>query len=255
MKSTSLSWVAALGFAMALTGCGAVFVNLGAKNEPLVDGLKDPATMKAKVVVPHEQCIVSDFEDGTTKVNPKLVNGGGGSWNAFSYAGNAVNSPFVVDGGANGTKKSAHLFGTLTNKGDNSYPSFTLVMKPKSAGFYDAGAFSGISFYYKCPPTDQTLYRRLTVPIAATLPTSGGGTCQDGCYNHFGADLSSSADWALVKKAFNTFKRSPGWGSPVNPPDFVDHLNEIVDFEWNNSTGNTAGTAGVDFWVDEVEFY
>lgn len=255
MKRSSFSWFASLGLAAALTGCGAVFVNLGAKNEPLVDGLKDSSTMKAKVVVSAEQRLVSNFEDGTTNVNPKLINGGGGSWNAFSYAGNTVNNPFVMDGGANGTKKSAHLFGTLTNKGDNSYPSFTLVMKPKSSGFYDASAFSGISFYYKCPTADQTLYRRLTIPIGATLPTSAGGSCQDGCYNHFGVDLSSSAEWVLVKKAFNDFKRSPGWGSPVNPPDFTDHLNEIVDFEWNNSTGNTAGTAGVDFWVDEVEFY
>jgi hypothetical protein len=55
--------------------------------------------------------------------------------------------------------------------------------------------------------------------------------------------------------AFSTFKRSAGWGSPVNPPDFTDHLAEIADFEWNNGSGNTAGTYGVDFWVDEVELY
>jgi hypothetical protein len=255
MKRSSFSWFTALVLVITLTGCGAVFVNLGAKNEPLTDHLKDPSSLKAKVVVPPEQRLASNFEDGTPNVNPKLINGGGGSWNAFSFGGNTVNNPFVMDGGANGTKKAAHLFGSLVNKGDNSYPAFTLVMKPKASGFYDASAFSGIRFYYKCPATDKTLFRRLTVPIGATLPSSGGGTCQDGCYNHFGADLTSSADWTLVKEAFNTFKRSPGWGSPVNPPDFTDHLNEIVDFEWSNSTGNTAGTAAVDFWVDEVEFY
>ena len=113
-----------------------------------------------------------------------------------------------------------------------------------------------MAFNYKCPPTDQTLYRKISVPIGGTLPTSAGGSCQDGCYNHFGADLSSSADWVPVKLDFKSaFKRSPGWGSPVNPPDFTDHLNEISDFEWNNATGNVAGSAGVDFWVDEVEFF
>ena len=35
-----------------LAGCGAVFVNKGSKDEPLTDGLKNPADMVAKLTVP-----------------------------------------------------------------------------------------------------------------------------------------------------------------------------------------------------------
>lgn len=255
MKRDRSTWLLLLGVAALVAGCGARLVNLGAKDEPLTDGLKDPAALKAKVVVPAEQRLVSNFDDGTRTVNPKLFNGGGGSWSAFSYGGNTVNDPFVVPGGANGTPMAAHLFGTLVNKGDNQYPAFTLTFKPKAAGLYDAGAFTGIRFYYKCPPADKTTFRTLGIPIAATLPASSGGTCQDGCYNHFRSELPASADWTVLSLAFNTFKRQAGWGSPVNPPEFTDHLNEIVDFEWSNNVGNTAGSFPVDFWVDEVEFY
>jgi hypothetical protein len=134
MKRNPFSWFIVSAFALGLTGCGATLVNLGSKNEPLVDGLKDPASLRAKVVVPPEQRVVSNFDDGTTNVNPKLINASGGSWNAFSYGGNTVNSPIVVDGGANATPKAIHIFGTLTTLADNSYPAFMLVLKPTASG-------------------------------------------------------------------------------------------------------------------------
>ncbi len=237
-------------------GCGAVFVNEGSKVDYLAEGLKDPATSKAKLVVPADQKLIGNFEDGSTRANPKLYGSNGeGSWAAYSFGGNAANSDFVVSGGANGTLKAAHLFGSLVNKGDNSYPSYTLTAKLKSAGLYDASAFSGIRFYYKCPPTDTTLFRRMAIPIAPTMPSSAGGTCSDGCYNNFGYDLGPTADWALKTVAFTDLKRAPGWGSPITPPDFTDHLAEIMDLEWGHNAGNTAGTYKVDMWVDEVELY
>jgi hypothetical protein len=55
--------------------------------------------------------------------------------------------------------------------------------------------------------------------------------------------------------AFADLKRQSGWGGPVVPPEFTEHLAEIMGFEWSHSSGNVAGTTGVDFWVDEVEFY
>jgi hypothetical protein len=60
-----------------------------------------------------------------------------------------------------------------------------------------------------------------------------------------------------VKKelAFSDLKRAPGWGSPVTPPDFTDHLGKIIDVEWVDGSGNNAGTYKIDYWVDEVEFY
>jgi hypothetical protein len=188
-------------------------------------------------------------------MNSKLFNGGGGQWLAITFGGNKINSDFVVAGGANGTPKAAHLFGTLIDKGDKSYPAFQLQGKFKDSGYYDASAFTGIKFYYKCPATDAALKRRFAIGSAPTLPTSGGGTCTDGCYNNFGADMKVTPDWMTNSFAFADLKRESGWGSPVTPPDLTDHLKEFIDLEWANSANDAAGSYNIDYWVDEVEFF
>jgi len=224
------------------------------KQEPLTDGLKNPSENKPKVQVPAEAKIIGNFEDGTNHMSSKLYGAPAGVWNAFSYGGNTITMPFIVSGGANGSKMAAHIYGTLTNKGDGSYPSFTLQGQFTPSGPYDASAFQGIRFYYKCPVVDQASTRRFSIPIRATLPTSAGGTCSDQCYNHFGADLSTG-DWSQKTFSFSDLKRQAGWGSPVNPPDFTDHLNEIMGIQWDHNDQNTAGTYHIDYWVDEVEFF
>ena len=248
-------YILGLFASVLLTGCGAILVNEGSKEEPLTDGLKNPAAMQPKVNVPADQKIVGNFDDGSTSINSKLYGAGGGIWSVFAGGGNTVNNPYVVAGGAKGTAMAAHLFGTLVNKGDNTYPSFTLQGKLKQSGYYDASAFSGIRFYYKSPSEDKAPAQRFKFTIAATLPTSNGGTCADGCYNHFGADLSTAADWELKSYSFSDLKRGSGWGSAVIPPDLVDHLKEVVGLEWSHDSGNTAGSFPIDYWVDEVEFF
>jgi hypothetical protein len=221
----------------------------------LTDGLKNPAENQPKVNVLPEQKVVGDFEDGSMNLNPKLYGAPSGKWNAFSYAGNTINTPFIVPGGANGTKMAAHIWGTLTNKGDGSYPAFTLQAMFKDSGYFDASMFQGLKFYYKCPADDKALQRRFSVTLKVTLPTSNGGSCTDQCYNHFGADLSMTGDWSLKSYAFTDLKRQSGWGSPVTPPDFTDHLTELKGFEWSHNSQNTAGSYPIDYWVDEVEFF
>jgi len=248
------SFALALSVMVLSIGCGGLLVNEGSKLEPLTDGLRDPNSLKAKVVVPPGRNITGGFEAGTN-VSPLLFGSSKGVWNAFSYGGNTVNTPFVVAGGANGTGMSARIWGTLNNKGDNSYPAFSLQGQLRDSGYFDASAFNGIRFYYKCPVTDQAKERRFKIPIAGTLPTSGGGTCTDNCYNHFGADLSVTPDWTLKSYSFSDMKRLPGWGSPVSPPDFVDHLSKVVFLQWDHGNGNDAGSFNIDFWVDEVEFF
>jgi hypothetical protein len=254
LSNMNRSLLVVLGVALLTAGCGAILVNEGTKQESLTDGLRDPASMKAKLDVPPDQMSTGGFEAGTA-VSAKLFGSNKGVWNAFSYAGNTVNSPFVVAGGAKGTGMAARISGTLNNKGDGSYPAFSLQGLLKEGGYYDASNFNGIRFYYKCPLSDQSTERRFKIPIAATLPTSAGGTCTDGCYNHFGADLAVSAEWTLKSYSFSDLKRLSGWGSPVNPPDFVDHLSKVVYLQWDHGTGNNAGAFTIDFWVDEVEFF
>ncbi len=228
-------------------------MNKGSVQEPLSDGLVNPDQNRPKITVPHDQEVIGNFDDGSTNMNPQLYKAPNGTWSAYSYAGNTVNYPFVVAGGANGTKMAAHVSGTLANKGDATYPAFLLSGKFTPAGYYDAGAFSGIRFYYKCP-NDQASNRRFNIATAPTTPPSAGGTCASNCYDHFGQDLSQANDWTLVTVSFKDAKRI-GWGSPVAPPDFTDHLNQIIDIEWTHNTQNTPGKVTIDYWVDEVEFY
>ncbi len=238
-----------------LAGCGAVLVNEGSKNEPLTDGLVNPENSQPKVVVAPEQKIIGNFEDGSVHMNPKLYGSTNGAWSTNTYGGNTINEVFVTAGGANGTKMAAHVFGKLVNKGDNTYPAFLLDGKLKPTGYYDASPFKGIQFYYKYPAGDQAPSRRFAISIAPIMPSSAGGTCLDGCYNNFGYDLASKGEWTLVTLPFANLTRQPGWGNTITPPEFTEHLKEILGIEWTHNAGNTAGSYNIDYWVDEVEFF
>ncbi len=251
----SSSLLSILCVSSLLSGCGAVFVNEGSKNASLALGLPAPTGQTKKVDIPKEARVMNNFDDGSTNFNSKLYGGASGMWQAISFDGNTPNKDIIASPGANGTPKCAHVFGSLVDHGKGTYPSFQLQAKFKDAGYYDATAFTGLKFYYKCPATDQALKRRFGIGTAPTLPTSGGGTCSDGCYNNFGADLAVTPDWTQIVYAFADMKRESGWGSPVTPPDLTDHLKEFIDLEWANSANNAAGTYNIDYWVDEVEFY
>ncbi len=253
MRVSSLL-LAAVGISF-LAGCGAVFLNEGAKTASLADGLQNPQANKPKVNIPKDQCVVGNFDDGSKNVDPKLYGGGGGLWMALSSGGGGdINSAFIVDGGANGTPKAIHVFGKLTDKGDKSYPGFQVQCKLKDHGYFDASNFTGIQFYYNCPPDDQALKRRFGIGTAPTLPGDQGGTCSTGCYDNFGADLAPTSDWVKKVLPFSDIKRE-GWGGPVAPPDFTDHLAELINLGWTHSANNMAGTYNIDYWVDEVEFF
>jgi hypothetical protein len=256
MKSFKKSiFLTSLLGAVLLTGCGAVFINEGSKDASLAKGLANPNSNQKKVNVPKEAKVMNNFDDGSKTFSPKLYGNPGGAWMAFSFGGNTTNKEIIADGGANGTPKCAHVFGTLIDKGDAAYPAFTLSGKFKDSGTYDASPFTGLKFYYKSPATDQALKRRFAIGTTPTLPVADGGTCTDGCYNHFGADLSPSPDWVLKSYNFADMKRESGWGSPVTPPDLTDHLKDFINIKWDHSANNAAGSYNIDYYVDEVEFF
>lgn len=240
---------------LAFAGCGAVFVNEGSKDASWAQGLASTDANKPKVDVPSGAQVITNFDDGSKNVSSKLFGGSGGNWSTITFGGNSISSDFVVAGGANGTAKCAHVTGTLVDQGNFVYPAFTLQGKFKGGGFYDASAFTGIRFYYKCPADDQAIKRRFAIGTGATLPASDGGNCQTDCYNHFGAFMDPANDWVLKSYSFEDLKREAGWGSPVTPPDLTDHLKEFVYIKWDHSGDNHAGTYTIDYWVDEIEFY
>ena len=70
--------------ALLLSGCGAVFVNEGAKDASLAAGLTNPnAGPVRKLEVPAAAKVIADFEAGTADLNPSLHGGSAGVWIAF----------------------------------------------------------------------------------------------------------------------------------------------------------------------------
>jgi hypothetical protein len=236
-----------------LAGCGAVFVNEGSRNASVAEGVANP-NLPLKTTVPAEARMISDFEDGTKNMNPKLYGSGLGFWRTVSSDGNMPNYDFVVSGGASGSK-SARVFGMLIDHGNARYPAFALEGKFKRTGYYDAGAFKGIRFYYRCPAADKAAKRRFGIGIASTVPVAEGGVCQEQCGNHFGANLTNSEEWTQKSFLFSELKREEGWGASLGSPEFTDHLREIIYIKWENSANNTVGAYAIDYGVDDVEFF
>ena len=251
---SAFPWAGVALFSL-LAGCGAVFVNEGSKDATLAMGLHNPQANQPKAVVPEDQRLIDDFDDNSKNIPAKLFGGADGTWSTITFGGNTISSDIITSGGADGTKMCAHVTGSLLDQGNFVYPAFTLQAKFKNSGYYDASAFTGIQFYYKCPSDDQSMKRRFGVGTAPTLPGSDGGTCQNDCYNHFGAFQDPSNDWVLRSYNFADLKRESGWGSPVTPPDLTDHLKEFIYIKWDQSGDNHAGTYKIDYWVDKVEFF
>jgi hypothetical protein len=235
-------------------GCGAVFINQGSRNSSYAEGIPNP-NQQRKTAVPEEYRVISDFEDGSNNMNPKLYGAGLGFWGTSSSDGNVPNGNFVVAGGANDTKMAAHVFGILFDRGDGRYPTFALEGKFKPSGYYDLSPFQGVKFYYKCPATDRAIRRHFGFGIASTVSTADGGVCRDQCGNDYGANLKPTNDWEEKTFAFADLKQEEGWGDSVNPPDFTDHLKEVIYIKWEHGANNKVGTYNIDYWVDEVEFY
>ena len=238
-----------------MAGCGAVFINQGAKNATLALDLAAPQSSKHPENLTQNQKVISNFEYGDKNMNRDLYGKPDGSWMALAWGANKVNGNFVVEGGANGTQMAAHVFGTLVDRGDSQYPGFMLMGPFKNKGYYDASAFTGIRFYYNCPLDDNTPKRRFSIATAPTVPVNLGGTCKRGCWNHYGMDMDVSDEWELKSYGFGELKRETGWGSPVMPPDLTDHLTEFLDLQWVNSGQNVPARYNVNYWVDEIEFF
>jgi hypothetical protein len=238
-----------------LAGCGAVFVNQGAKNATLAQDLAPPEIKKSLVKVPADQKIIGNFEYSDKNINRNLYGKPDGAWIVVTWGANKINGNFIAEGGADHTQMAAHVFGTLIDRGDSQYPGFMLMGRFKNNGTYDASPFNGIRFFYKCPLEDNAPKRRFSIATSQTVPVANGGTCKRGCWNHYGADMESSDEWQKKSYAFTDLKRESGWGSPVMPPDITDHLMEFINLQWANSGTNMPAKYNIDYWVDEIEFF
>ena len=194
-------------------------------------------------------------------MNPNLLNSGGlGTWTLESWAGNAVNYPFVfTDGaGALGTAGYMHAFGPINDAGNGTYPAFLLKGFLHGGTSYDASSFTGIQFYYNVNAADTCNFRRFNIATAWTLPAAegGNGTCTL-CYDHYGANFpaGSTGGWALKSYAFTSLQRQ-GFEAPVLPTSMPTSMTtDFIHLEVEHGRNGLAGTSTVDFATDEWSFF
>jgi len=219
---------------------------------------------------------IDNLEDGDAYLNPtfcgvKRTGVPEGFWVASSWGdpSNVINGgpgkPFVFSGavGANGTDSAIHIYGQVTDHADGQYPAFQLQGKLQGGEYYDTVPYGlvGVRFYYKTG-VDTCPTRRFNLPIAATTESSGGGTCMNKCYDHFGAPLTpTSGAWSMKAYYFNAALGTPflsrkGFGSAISPATLSGaHLSQVLEVQWLFGRDGAAGESSVDYWIDEVEFF
>jgi hypothetical protein len=268
-----------------LMAAGAAFLGQGC-----VQSVPPLASVVATSTPTFPPDLVSNFEDGSVKVNPNLENGRNGYWIARTYGGagatlvsggvttvttgNQVNEPFVVPNAVpdatDASRFAAHIFAPLIAAG--AYESDQLACYPLGGAaepgypYYDAGAFpGGIRFLINVPADDTNTYRVLQVAIDQTLPAGEpGGACAPttvcSCYNHFEAALpaGSTAGWVAISHPWSDFT-VPSCPGSVTPAGLDKHLDRIIFLQFLFSSGSQGSTSSpvsttTDFWVDDVRF-
>ena len=213
----------------------------------------DPADPKTKELPEGRPCpaaigMISDGEANNNQTNP--IQGRGGYWYTFLDKFGSTVTPMSGDqggtfamseGGANGTKYAAHMFGSIGGA-DVVYAGMGLnFVDPK--GQYDASKFGGISFWAKKGP-GSTGNVRLKVPDINTDPD--GKVCT-ACFNDFGMDFVLTEQWQQFTVPFASMKQIKDWGSP-HTSGIVPKTIYGMQFQVNEKNSK------FDIWVDEVQF-
>lgn len=197
--------------------------------------------------------VVSNFENGSTSVNPGLTGSYNGYWSDATYGGppaapNTINSTFVVSNTvSDSTDSSSYAVHigfpsgpvTLITTGiGNGYESDQLTCHLVNSGtnpYYDATPFRGIAFYYNFPSTDTNSNRAFQI---ATMNTVSA-------YNHFQVLMTngSSSGWKPVTYMWPQFVCPFGsCNGAMTTTGASGNLNHIAFLQWQLSD-NVKGQA------------
>lgn len=238
MKQIFSLTVLALVGSVALGGCRKRVDPGAAETRELPEGRPCPPAVG----------MISDNENGANQTNK--IDGRGGYWYTFLDESGSSVTPLsgklggtfsMTEGGANGTKYAARMFGSVGG-GDVVFAGMGLnFVDPK--GTYDASKYGGLSFWAKKAP-GSTGNVRLKVPDTNTDPD--GKVCT-ACFNDFGIDLVLTEQWQQFTVPFSSMKQIKGWGSP-HTSGIVPKAIYGMQFQVNEKN------AKFDIWVDEVQF-
>lgn len=266
-------------FLSVLTLSGVLILNQGCNGK-----LAPLPVVLAPAPTPLPIGFISDFESGTTGLNPHLPGVTSSMfWRSTTYGGtaaspNKVNTIFVVPNTVPDAMDSSsfaiHVFAPLLATGiGNGYESDQLICPLYDAAtrtYFDASAFSGIQFLINIQADDTNTDPVFQIAIDQTEPPpalqgAAGGTCLAGseCNSHFQISLSSAVTvhnaWQPVSVLWGGF--NPAFApNPITPTPvyLTDHLNRIIFLQWAFSN-NVLGTIPpvvtyTDYWVDNVQF-
>ncbi len=180
--------------------------------------------------------LIEDAEDGDGSV---LLDGGrSGGW--FNYKDEAGSSNVfgIENGGAKGSQRAAHMKGELKTA-EVIYAGMGISL---GSDPFDASMYKGVAFRARIGAGSSTKVR-FTVSDVNTEPA--GGVCKN-CYNHFGADLTLTSEWADYRFDFEKLAQAAGWGDKFR--EIVP--NAVFSLGWGvNDKGKP-----YDVWVDDVSF-
>lgn len=209
---------------------------------------------------PMSSSFIDNMEDGNMKINPALTGqptGGSFGWNSWIGDPLYVTGPSPIQCGGYLSNFAAWANGTLTDPGTGIYPSYTLSIdlwngNNASPAYFNASSFSGIRFWMNLQTANATVGSWTFVTLASTVDASCcGGTCASGCWDHYGFNTSANrgAGWVQVSRTFATMAQQ-GWGTAV-PWDPT----QVMQIQFWQGAGNTAGTYNILAAFDNVEFF
>ncbi len=214
-----------------------------------------------------DRTTVANFESGTANINPflfePLLPGSAvtlpgaatvvNNFTTYEYASLMVTGP-----GANNTSMACHVSGAVTDFGNGVYPAVGLQAQMESGKKYNLSFFTGVKFYFKTSTADNALKRVFQIPIYQTqgIPSGNCDNSTNKCYDHFGTTLAATnGNWQQLSLKFSSLTRT-GFGFSLNPTDLSGfNLTQVLWLLWEEGNGNAAGTATIDFWVDEIQFF
>lgn len=234
-------------------GCSVVFGISPGEYDPDPFGLDagdggDPSPDADAEAPPCTPALLDDLEDGDGTILPCA--GRSGSWYTYNDGSRSGTQtplpgrPFIPVSPGQGTSlHAAHVAGSgFTSRGAGM--GFDLNFAPggeKSS--YDAGAYSGLSFWARAKPGTET---HIYVNFPDRDTDIQGGVCQGtGCDDHYGKGIDITTEWAKYTVEFADLS-TDGVGMPVPAAFDPEHVYS-VEF-------HTAKTAVFDIEIDDIAF-
>jgi hypothetical protein len=190
--------------------------------------------------------LIDDFESGDGVLPPPRV----GLWQADNDGTTgATQSP---PGGTSGADFLASDDGTgnlalhTSGTGFAKYAQLQVVLNAQadeSCSWFDASAFTGVSFRIKGSTTSGNL--RFQAAQRSITDAMYGGECTSSCGDAYGVSVPLTPDWATQTVSWSELTQQ-GYGAAV--PFALDELGVL---QWTIGTNDGPD---FDFWLDDVEF-